>query len=294
MEALKLIALVALVGCGRIDFDAHGDATDANPPDASACLGTGTFSNVQAVSAINDPNTQYGTFISPDGLTLLWDQFNGAHEQLLITQRPTRTDAFPAGAAIPGTFPNGNASDPSVTADLLELYFASDVTGSLCIYRATRASTAAPFDPSVELGALCAGIATTGPAISADGLTLVYNSALDTEVEGDLYLTERGNRSADFPVGKKLNGLPTGIGYPALSADRLRIWFEEEVGPDLEIATEERISPSDDFSNLTGLTELDTGTGNGDPSLTLDESEVFFVSQRTGNYDAFSASRPCL
>jgi hypothetical protein len=292
VEALRLIALVVVAGCGRLDFDAVVTARDAGP-DAS-CLGTGTFVDVQPVTAINDPTTQYGTFLTADGLALLWDQSNGTFDQLYITQRSSRAEPFPTGALVPGTFPPGNANDPSLTEDQLELYFASDVTGTSCIYHALRTSTTVPFAPAAELPALCNGIATTGPSISGDGLTLVYSSSLDMLVEGDLYISVRSDRTSDFPAGKKLNGLPTGIGYPWLSADRLRIWFEEEIGTDVEIATAQRISPSDNFSSLHGVTELDTGTNNGDPSLTSDESEVVFVSARTGNPDAYIATRPCL
>ena len=48
------------------------------------------------------------------------------------------------------------------------------------------------------------------------------------------------------------------------------------------------------FSSLQGLTELDSGTHNGDPGLTVDESVIVFASARTGNYDIYLASRPCL
>jgi hypothetical protein len=298
MEAMRWVALATVVAggaCGRIDFDPLGtnDAAGGGS-DAGACLGTGTFSNVQPVTAINNSDTQYGTFFAPDGLSLLWDQPSGTHQALFITQRSTRSDAFPAGALVPGTFPDGNASDGSLTADLLELYFASDVTGNLCVYRATRASTAVGFDPPVKLDALCTGIDTTGPAISADGLTLVYNSALDAAAEGDLYVTVRADRTADFTVGKKLANLPTGIGYPWLSQDRLRIWFEHETGTGLELESAQRISPSDDFSSVHAIAELNTGTENGDAGLTLDESEIVFASTRGGNYDVYIASRPCL
>lgn len=290
---MRHVVLLALAACGRIDFDARViDAGEAKPD--AACFGTGAFTNVQPVSVLNDSNTQYGTSLSPDGRVLLWEQSNGTFDQLYMTQRSSRADAFPAGTLIPGMFVAGNASDPTITADLLELYFASDVPAGLCIHRATRTSPALPFDPPVKLGALCNGITTSGPSISADGLTLVYNSALDGLAEGDLYITVRSDRTADFPAGKKLNGLPTAVGYPWLSEDRLRIWFEEEVGPDLQLVTAQRISPSDDFSSLQGLTELDTGTGNGDPGLTADESVIVFSSSRTGNYDIYLASRPCL
>lgn len=298
MSALELVAIAVLLGqggCGRLDFDlrANDDATEPGPD--AACLGTGTFTDIAPVSAINDATTQFGSFLSPDGLTLLWDQSDGTHERLYMTVRATRTAAFPAGARIPGTFPQANQGDASLTGDGLELYFDSDESGGSCLYRATRATTAAPFDPPVALVALCATDATAGAQISADGLTLVYNSALDAAAEGDLYLTARADRGTEFPTGKKLMGLPTSIGYPALSADRLRLWFEQELtGGALKIVSAARISPSDVFSQLHDITELDTDGTEGDVSFTLDEAQVAFASQRDGSYDVFTASRPCL
>ena len=56
----------------------------------------------------------------------------------------------------------------------------------------------------------------------------------------------------------------------------------------------QRISPSDDFTSVHAIAELNTGTENGDPGLTLDESEIVFASTRGGNYDVYIASRPCL
>jgi hypothetical protein len=181
-----------------------------------------------------------------------------------------------------------------MTADGLELYFDSDRGASLCMWRATRASITDEFGAPVRQDQLCPTGQFGGPSISADGLTLVYNSSLDAVAEGDLYLSVRASRDAPFPPGAKLAGLPAMVGYPVLSADRLRIWFEEEIGPDLELVTAERISPSDNFTNLQGLTELDTGTGNVDISLTLDEAEVYFASNRGGDFDVWHASRPCL
>ena len=260
-----VVVLGLLAACGRIDFDAlRGDGASG---DAGTCLGTGTFTNVQPISAINTAAIQYGTFISPDGLTLLWDQSDGTYERLYVTQRAARTDAFPSGGLIPGNFPAAEQYDPSITADQLELYFDSEITGKLCLYRATRASTAVPFDPPVMLPTLCATDPIAGAAISADGLTLAYNTSLDAATEGDLYVTARADRSAEFPAGKKLNGLPTGIGFPALSADRLRLWFEEEIpGNGFKLVSAERISPSDDFSQLHDVTEIDTNGSEGDVS----------------------------
>ncbi|HET9988140.1 MAG TPA: hypothetical protein VFQ65_06465 [Kofleriaceae bacterium] len=293
MEALKLIVLVAVGGCGRLDFDAlHGDAATF---DAGACLGTGTFSNLAPVTAIDTPNLEYGSSISPDGLTLLWDEPVGAVEQLFVTTRTDRSSPFPAGAALEGAFPTGSQSDGSITADLLELYFESRSTGPHCLYRMTRASPTEAFANPVALSALCSTGDVVGAAISADGLTLAYNTSLDSFGEGDIYITVRPDRTSEFPVGKQVAGLPSTVGFPALSADRLRLWFEEDNGSIIRIRAGERISPSDNFTSYHDVTELDTQGDNGDISLTLDESEVYFSTKRgTTDWDVFSGSRPCL
>jgi hypothetical protein len=295
VEALRLIALVVVAGCGRIDFDPHAhDAGDANGPDAG-CLGTGAFADIQKVDVASTNDLQTAAFISPDGLSLLWVQSDGTNQHFQITTRPTRTATFSGGNALPGMFTGMDVFNGSLTADQLELYLDSKASGRDCLYRATRTSTAVPFDAAVELAALCATADAAGPQISADGLTLVFNSSLDGAGEGDLYITERPDRASDFPAPKKLAGLPTGIGYPALSADRLRLWFEAETSTGgTKITSAVRISPSDVFSQLHDLTEVDTSDSEGDPSLTLDESQLTFVSQRSGMYEAFTAARPCL
>ncbi|MEO8549675.1 MAG: hypothetical protein ABI678_06870, partial [Kofleriaceae bacterium] len=272
----------------------RGDA-GSTPSDAPAnCLGTGAFSNVQPVSAVNGPGIQYGSFISPDGLTLLFDQAFMSDERLFVATRPDRTSEFSAASLVPGLAPGGNDSDASITADGLELFFDSDRGSSICVWRATRSAVSDPFDPPVRQEQLCTTGQFAGPSISADGLTLVYNSSLDQVAEGELYLSVRSNRGVPFPPGTRLANLPSTIGYPFLSADRLRLWFEQEVGNGVQLASTVRISPSDNFTSLMPVAELDDGNENGDLSLTLDEAEVFFSSSRAGDYDIWHASRPCL
>jgi len=288
---VKLVALLVVAGCGRLDFDAR--VADAGGGPDAACLGTGAFTDIQKIASASTGDLHTAAFITPDGLGLIWNQSDGANEHLWTSTRTSRMDAFPPGAPIAGTFANANQLGGSLTADGLELYFDSVGTPKNCIYRATRATTSAPFDPPVALAALCQTLDTAGAQISADGLTLVYNSVTDGVGEGDLYISERPSRSTEFPTGKMLGGLPSGIGYPALSADRLRLWFEEESGTAIKIVSAVRISPSDVFSQLHDVTEIDVND-EGDPSLTLDESELTFVSHRDGSYAPYIATRPCL
>ena len=290
---MRPIVLVVIAACGRLEFQSDlGPDHDAGPD--AACLGTGTFTDIQRIDAASTDDAQTAAFLSPDGLSLIWDQLDGAIQRLHIATRPSRTAAFPAGDVLPGMFAAVDYYNASITADGLELYFDSRASVADCLYRATRTSTAVPFDPPVELAALCANGDVTGAQISADGLTLVFNSSLAMSGQGDLYITERPDRTSEFPAAKKLGGLPTGIGFPALSADRLRVWFEAQNGPGVKIVSAVRISPSDVFSQVHEVTEIDTSGDEGDPALTLDESQLTFVSKRDGTYATYIATRRCL
>lgn len=296
MEALKLLALATLAACGRLDFDPLArDATTIHDAPAN-CLGTGAFTAIAPVTAINDMAKQYGSFITPDGLALYYDQPFMNEERLFFATRPDRASAFGAGQLVDISNPPGNDSDASIRGDGLELYFDSDRGGtSQCLWRATRATVTDPWSDPARQDQLCATGQFVGPNISADGTTLVYSSSLNSAAEGDLYISFRADITTPFPDGTKLAGLPSDIGYPALSKDRLRIWFEHGIATDsLEIMSAQRISPSDNFTSAAPVAELNFGDSQGDMSLTLDESEIGFSVLIGGNYDVYTASRPCL
>ena len=290
---MRPIVLVVIAACGRLEFQSDlGPDHDAGPD--AACLGTGAFTDIQRIDAASSDDAQTAAFLSPDGLSLIWDQFDGTNQRLRVATRSSRIATFPAGDLIPGMFSTVDYFNASITADGLELYFDGKPTPANCLYRATRTSTTLPFDPPSELATLCANGDVTGAQISADGLTLVFNSSLAITGEGDLYITERPDRASEFPPAKKLDGLPTGIGFPALSADRLRLWFEAKTDSTLKIVSAVRSSPSDVSSQVHDLTEIDTSGDEGDPALTLDESQLTFVSKRDGTYATYIATRPCL
>jgi hypothetical protein len=304
LEALKILALCALVGCGRIGFGAvppdGNDGTDVAAIDVatqSSCLGTGTFTAITPVASVNDGNKQFGSFISPDGLVLLFDQPTGtsANERIFVASRPDRTADFGAPALVTDLADNNgnNDSDSTLTSDGLELYFESDRTSARCVYEATRTSTAMPFMSPSRLDALCVSTGAGGPDISADGLTLVYNSTLDVFDEGAIYISERANRGDPWSAGAVVSGIEANSGYAVLSADKLRLYYEHETTAGLELRFASRTTTTGGFTTAA-ISELDTSTTNGDISVTLDESIVAFSSSRTGDYDVYTATRPCL
>lgn len=243
---------------------------------------------------MNTPGTQFGTSISADGLTLLYDQQVGGVERIFISSRIDRDTAFPAATALDLATPDGAIdSDASISADGLDLYFFSSRDRS-CVYRAHRDTPAALFSAVVELTALCDGRASSGPSISADGLTLVYNTTTDGYGEGEIYITTRASTAEEFSAGAPAPGVETPAGYAVLSADLRRLYYERETDTGFELRMAERAQPQDDFGTPAPITSLDITPYVVDIGLSADESVAVMAIQTTDNYDVYTATRPCL
>jgi hypothetical protein len=90
-----------------------------------------------------------------------------------------------------------------------------------------------------------------------------------------------------------VSGIESNSGYAVMSADKLRLYYEHETTAGLELRFASRTTTNGGFTTAP-ISELDTSSLNGDISVTLDESIVAFSSSRTGNYDVFTATRPCV
>ncbi len=93
---------------------------------------------------------------------------------------------------------SADEENPSLTADLLEIYFISDRedgVGDSDIWFSRRASTELPFEEPEQLAAINTEEFESSPAISADGLTLWFGSDRDGGVGGvDIWVTHRASR----------------------------------------------------------------------------------------------------
>ena len=96
---------------------------------------------------------------------------------LWIATRPSRTDKFGAGMPLPFVNASGDDCCPTLNADGTSMWFVSDRNGNNKIYRTTRASPDAAFDPPViqERQDMTNGIQIIDPAVSFDSRSLVYS-----------------------------------------------------------------------------------------------------------------------
>lgn len=108
----------------------------------------------------------------------------------------------PFGSVTPLTILNSPFldDDPSLTADMLEIFFASNRAGTNLldedIYVAKRDTTVQDFRPPVRVDELSAvGTLDSNVEISADGLTITFTSARDTG-NYDLWTAKRETRAS--------------------------------------------------------------------------------------------------
>jgi hypothetical protein len=87
--------------------------------------------------------------------------------------------------------------NPTLTGDLLEIYFTTDrESGNGDVWFATRASAAEPFGAPAPVSAVNGSTFETSSAISADGLTLWFGSDRSGGAGGvDVWVTQRPTRT---------------------------------------------------------------------------------------------------
>jgi Tol biopolymer transport system component len=239
--------------------------------------------------------------------------------------------------------------NPSLTADMLEMFFTSERNGGPAdIFVAERSERSAPFGPAERVAALSAAGVETSPAVSADGLTIWFASdRAGGQGDLDIWVATRDARGADWsapenlaalnssekeiprPPGQRARVMPmatdrdmpgyyqihfaersastTQFGEPEhvaelsfpdestvdgfLSDDGLTLFYVTgpPFGPaDLYVAA--RRSTADPFEYNTPLTELNTASDERDPWLSPDGRELYFASDRGGQYDIYVAA----
>ena len=186
-----------------------------------------------------------------------------------------------------GNFERGSA----LSADALTLVFSSNRPGgqgTWDLWMCTRKSVSDPFGQPVNLGRnVNSAVVDLDPALSADGLTLLFSSNRPGgQGEADLWMCTR--KSVSDPFGQPVNLGPTvnstfGERGPALSADRLTLLFASNRGGGQGIWMCTRKSVSDPFGEPAKLRgTVNTLFGEGGPELSADCLTLLFHSIRPG------------
>lgn len=239
--------------------------------------------------------------VSADGLTLYFGATVASLQGLWVATRTDRTSTVFTGATrVPQMVTSSNSGTPKLTKDELGLYFYADPwngKGDRDLYKATRATLDAPFANPIALTELSSIGRDHLPWVSDDELTVVFLS--DRVGSQHLWTATRSDVTQPFgpPTAMSSLNLGTTEGRLSMADGGLTAYYtsvRENVswgGEDIWVAT--RASTTEQFGEPRSVSALNTGSTEQDLSLSPDEAEIYFVSNRTGTYVIYRATRSC-
>ncbi len=158
-------------------FGRNLDLFTASRPSRSASFGVAT-----PIVDINSPYDELGPRLTHDGLSMYFATNRPGsigQSDIWISQRATPQSPFQPSVSVTELNTSSAETNAAPTHDNLTLYFGSDRaggTGGADIYRATRASTANPWGSVTNLTSLNSALIDKSPAVSGDGLAIVFRS----------------------------------------------------------------------------------------------------------------------
>jgi hypothetical protein len=219
-----------------------------------------------------------------------------------------RTDADEtAGWSIPTEIteladPDG-ADDPSLTADLLEIYFGSHRTGSMGgieedIWMAKRTSPTEPFGAPTNVADLNTTFVETTAKVTPDGLKIFFASNRGGAATTDIWVSTRATRSVAWgPPGKIAEISTIAPDYGAAATDTLLhiVYCSGMSAAQEQLYVSNRANTLALWGSPVAIDELDAaGVGECDPH----EPNAFSIYYATpylngdGTYDIYRAARP--
>jgi len=243
---------------------------------------------------VNSSDADGSPKISADGLTLYFDSLRPGgfgNWDIWVTTRETIHDGWGAPVLLPAPI-NSVYRDagPSISADGLSLYFASDRPdgfGSFDVWVTRRKTTQEPWADPVNLGpTVNSWTYDCHPSISADGLALYFDSVSWLGLY-DLYVTERLTTDNGWRTPVNLGPEVNTIYYelsPDISSDGLSLFFDRRSAAgdrDIMIATRKNVAADWGIQKLYGP-PVNTLYNDTDPSIAFDGTVLYFGSYRPG------------
>jgi WD40 repeat protein len=196
-----------------------------------------------------------------------------------------------------------NERGPTLTADMLEIFFVSDQPGGrggTAIWTASRTSTATPFGTPSIVTAIDSADSETHPFVTGDGLQLYFSVAHANSTTGtDLYISLRANRQSAWSAPTLATELQSAADDVAvgISANGLLLALDSTrggaSGRDLYLSS--RSDPTHPWGIPEGIAELDTDAAQKTPQLANGGRALWFVqSTATTGDDIFLSTRPDL
>ncbi|HCO92829.1 MAG TPA: hypothetical protein DIU00_02570 [Phycisphaerales bacterium] len=295
------IALLIIVanGCGKTASAPETSALDTSERGKAEFI----FADpVNLGSVVNSIYHEGSPDISSDGTSLYFDSLRpdglGNWDIWLIRAKTPHYDWGSPEVVPPPVNSRYGESGPCISAGGLSLYFASDRPGGygdFDIWVATRKTTEDPWEEPVNLGPNVNSWAYDNhPSISSGGLSLYFDSRRPNPSgslgNNDLYVSTRSTTADDWSIptnlGPKIN--TSKIQYsPNILSDGMTMFFDSRItNRDIWMTT--RRNPNDDWDTAVPLEPpMNTSYIDTDPSISVDGSIIYFVSNRPGGNGGF-------
>ena len=183
--------------------------------------------------------------------------------------------------------------DPSLTADLLEIYFSSSRSGSQRVWRSVRAAATDPW-PAPQMVTEVDGANINNPKISLDGLALIFSSTRAPNLGGsDLWLATRPDRGSVFTFAR-IDELATVDGdYEAylVMPDALQLFYTHNPGGEPGLWYASRPTPADLWSGPFELTNLNSPNYDGSTWVNATLTALMFNTERGTDRDIYYSTR---
>ncbi len=180
--------------------------------------------------------------------------------------------------------------NPTLTGDLLEIYFTTDrVTGNGDVWFATRATATAPFGTPAPVTAVNGDSFETSSAISTDGLTLWFGSDRAGGVgANDIWVVERATRASAWSTPVNVVALnspeddiprPPGEHALVMPMASTKVTDHNPASTNYQTYLATRATPAAPFGAPVAIPELDyVDRSTVDGFLTDDGLTMFFSS----------------
>jgi Tol biopolymer transport system component len=185
--------------------------------------------------------------------------------------------------------------DPTLAADRLEIFFASDRPGgqgASDIWTAVRSDPDQAWSPPTAVASLNSAGNDTCPFLSKDGLTIYLGSTRDTGVQ--IWTASRSSRGAAWSTPTVVAELAAPCSCAVVDGTNKAMVFQQfrgATGNDVLQTT--RLSPTEPWATPVVVDELSTAAEDVTPWLSGDGRVIYFSSDRpgVGGRDLYRASR---
>lgn len=177
--------------------------------------------------------------------------------------------------------------DPTLSSDMLEIYFATTRLGNEDIFVARRASVSDDFDEPVRVDELSSIFVDSTPELSFDGLTMTVTSDRPGSFGGlDVWFSTRDDREDAWSDPAHVTELSTigNEGSVVLTGDLLTMYLCASGGPPDydQIVVSTRDSTANPFPMPQVFADLNADGRDCTPFVVADNGELWWSSTRAG------------